>query len=299
MGIHGIESGLYGVEDLAAGIRFFEDCGLNCAERGTKGADFILPTGQAIRLRLAVDPSLPPAIEPGPTVREVVWGVDSDHALDEIGTELARDRKVRRDSAGVLHTLDPSGIPVGFRVSPPETYKLLAEPGDASSGPVRSQRISHIVWSLTKRKYPEMAAFYVDRLKFRISDRVRDNGDFVRAPGADDHHNIFLHHRDDRLRFNHLSIEVKDEGTFLHYGKYLEGRGWTSVFGPSSHYLSSHVFWFFATPCGGEFEIIHRTTYFDDTWETRVWDTAPRTGQPKSYEPDADRTEAIRVKAGD
>lgn len=282
MSIHRIESVLYGVEDLTAGVRFFVDCGLECVDSRTKGADFALPTGQTIRVRLATDPSLPPALESGSTAREVIWGVDNDQSLEKIGAELERDRKVQRDDKGVLHTLDPSGIPTGFCVSQPEIYELSTEPGDETDGPVRSQRISHIVWSLTKSMYSEAVKFYVDRLNFRLTDRVLDNGDFLRAPGADDHHSIFLHHRIDKLTFNHLGIEVNDKSTLTHCGKYLESRGWKTAFEPSNHYLSSHNFWFLKSPCGGEYEVFSRSTYFDDTWKTREWDTAPRTGQPNS-----------------
>src|SRR2546422_5364428 len=73
----GIESVTYGVQDLSAGARFFEEFGLAKAECGQSGATYLTQEGTAVHLRLAGDPGLPPPIESGPTVREVVWGVRS------------------------------------------------------------------------------------------------------------------------------------------------------------------------------------------------------------------------------
>src|SRR5579875_3102351 len=46
-----IESLVYGVDDLDASIRYYEDWGLALERRGTHGADFVLPSGQTICLR--------------------------------------------------------------------------------------------------------------------------------------------------------------------------------------------------------------------------------------------------------
>ena len=92
MAIFRIESLVYGVEDLGAGIRYFEDWGLPLAERGAGGADFRLPSGQSIRLLQASDKSLPESAQPGSTLREITWGVDSARSLKAIAAELSRDR---------------------------------------------------------------------------------------------------------------------------------------------------------------------------------------------------------------
>jgi hypothetical protein len=269
-----VESVTYGVESLEDGIRFFEDWGLRCVARGRQGADFELPGGQSLHLRSADDSGLPAAVEGGSAVREVIWGVDSERSLEEVGAELARDREVTRDATGLLRTRDPSGIPIGFRVV--SRGVTSARPSGAS--PVSSHRIAHVVFSVTRSKAPEMAEFYLDRLRFRLSDRVRDNGDFIRAAGADDHHNFFIQHRPDRLAFNHVAFELDSYDRVLLGGKYMEARGWKTALGPGSHYLSSHQFWYFKSPCGGDAEYFFGAKRFDDSWTSRVWDTAPRTG---------------------
>ncbi len=271
-----VESVTYGIESVGDGIHFFEDWGLHCGSRGRHGADFDMPGGQSIHVRSAGDTELPAALEGGSTAREVIWGVDSDRSLQEIGAELERDREVLRDAAGVLRTRDPSGIPIGFRVArsgAPSTSR-----SGASASPVSNHRIAHVVFSIAQRKAPEMAEFYLDRLQFRLSDRVLDNGDFMRAAGADDHHNFFIQHRPDRLAFNHVAFELGDYDQVLLGGKHMEGRGWSTALGPGGHYLSSHKFWYFKSPCGGDAEYFFGATRFDDTWKPRIWDTAPRTG---------------------
>jgi catechol 2,3-dioxygenase-like lactoylglutathione lyase family enzyme len=71
MTITRVERVVYGVADLDECTRFFEDFGL---ERGA-GTRFATQTGQVVELRAADDAALPPAVEDGSTIREVVWGV--------------------------------------------------------------------------------------------------------------------------------------------------------------------------------------------------------------------------------
>src|SRR5436305_13765874 len=96
----GIESVTYGVQDLSAGGRFFEDFGLTKAESGQAGATYRTKEATSIHLRLAGDAALPTPIENGPTVREVVWGVRSKSDLEAIAAELSKDREVLRGADG-------------------------------------------------------------------------------------------------------------------------------------------------------------------------------------------------------
>src|SRR5580658_5001146 len=116
MTILGIESIAYGVTDTANATKFFEDFGLPLGTKDDKGADFALAEGSSVRIRATDDPSLPPPFAPGPGLRELIWGVDSDHALDAIASDLGRDRSLRRDNDGTIHTNDDAGLAIGFRV---------------------------------------------------------------------------------------------------------------------------------------------------------------------------------------
>ncbi|MCZ9344532.1 glyoxalase, partial [Streptomyces sp. TRM76130] len=77
MGIQRIESVTYSVDDLGECVRFFEDFGLFLVERTDEHAVFETLTGQTLHLDTAPSPLLPPPVEDGPTLREVVWGVDT------------------------------------------------------------------------------------------------------------------------------------------------------------------------------------------------------------------------------
>src|SRR6187549_1820721 len=114
MAILRVESLAYGVEDLDAGIRYFEDWGLPCATRGAHGADFALLSGQTILIRSSKDASLPSAPDGGSTLRETIWGVSDAATLENIGAELARDRNVTTDAQGGLHSHDVAGFGIGF-----------------------------------------------------------------------------------------------------------------------------------------------------------------------------------------
>src|SRR5262245_22415983 len=119
MTITRIEAVTFGVLDLDACIRFFGDLGLQQAECGAAGATFRTPEGQMIHLRLADDPALPAPAAAPPTVREVVWGVDTPAAVAAIGAELAKDRAVTAYADGTLHALDNTGFGIGFAISVP------------------------------------------------------------------------------------------------------------------------------------------------------------------------------------
>src|SRR5579872_163082 len=112
-----VEELVFGAEDVAAGTRYFDDWGLEAIERTDKGGDFTMPSGQVIKVRSASDGSLPMTSEAGSTLREAIWGVDNRGSLDAIAAELSKDRQVRRDADGTLHTVDPHGFGIGFRVA--------------------------------------------------------------------------------------------------------------------------------------------------------------------------------------
>ena len=274
MKISRIESILYGVQDLNAGIRFYTDWGLDCVQRGTHGADFTMPSGQTVLLRNIDDRALPPAIEPGSSVREITWGVGDADSLQEIAAELSRDRAVSQDAEGGLHTVDPNHSAIAFRIAKqlPANSARVNESGP----PMTPQRIAHVVYTVTKLQGRPTSDFYVERLQFRISDRVLDNGDFLRASGSHDHHNLFIQHRVDKLTFNHAAFELDDFDQVKLAGGYMRDKGWTTAIEPGTHHVSSQQYWYFKNPCGGEAEYFASEMEVDDSWKTRVWETAPR-----------------------
>jgi hypothetical protein len=284
MTISRIESVVYGVEDVAAGIRYFEDWGLECVERGDRGADFATSAGQSILVRSSTDAALPAAVESASTVREVIWGVDNGGALEKIGAELTRDRDVKSGADGALHARDESGFAIGFCGMAPArklasgrkaaTPSRMNHPFDPERR-ARPTRIGHVVYAVRKKDFEKASAFYIDRLKFRLSDRAVGLGDFMRCPGANDHHSLFFHTRADRAAFDHLAFEVRDIDEIILGGKFMKGRGWQANTPVGRHILGSNLFWYFNNPCGGRTEYFADMDLMDDDWKPRIWEQHP------------------------
>jgi hypothetical protein len=275
-----IESLVYGAEDVAAGICYFEDWGLNCVERGAHGAEFRTAAGQSIVVRSATDAALPPTTESGSTLREAVWGVADAAALDEIGAELGRDREIRVDARGGLHTRDGAGFAIGFGRAAPT-------PNASSTGPsrmnrpfdperrARPSRLGHVVYNVTRQGLEKALGFFIERLQFRLTDHALDTGAFLRCPGSTDHHNLFFATRMDRMSFNHAAFEVRDIDEIILGGKFMKSRGWQANTPVGRHILGSNLFWYFNNPCGGRTEYYADMDQMDDNWKPRIWDKNP------------------------
>lgn len=285
MTIQRIESLTYGVTDMAEGIRFFEDVGIEKVEGGAKGAAFRTPTNQFVFLRDINDPSLPSAPEDGPTMREPVWGVDSQASLDAIGAELSKDRDVKVTPDGVLHSHDETGFAVAFGLSAaqpaaPEVprynnYETTRRVNERVPRRERARptRIGHIVYLIKPEGREKASSFYLDRLGFRLTDRSVRVGDFMRVSGPADHHSLLLMWiRQKLVRFDHAAFELPGFDDVLATGAYMGEHGWAAGMGPGRQPLGSHVYWHYVNPCGGEIEYFTDMDRFDDSWEPKIWE---------------------------
>ena len=113
-----VERVVYGVPNLDECVQFFDDFGLERLDGDGPGVRFQTLLGQVVELRPADDPGLPPALEEGPTLREVVWGVDTTEALAELATALGADRETQLTD-GEVRSTDETGFGVGLAVSQP------------------------------------------------------------------------------------------------------------------------------------------------------------------------------------
>src|SRR5215469_1800764 len=106
-----VERVVYGVPNLDECVRFFTDFGLEILgdHRARAGARFATQAGQVVELRPVDDPSLPPPVQDGPSLREITWGVDTAGALDALVADLKTDREVTVDEGGVAHAVDETG----------------------------------------------------------------------------------------------------------------------------------------------------------------------------------------------
>lgn len=267
MTITGVESIRYDVTDVTLVRRFFADWGLRLVDEGYSGASYACADHGDVVVQRADEPAV-----------EVMWAVESKDALDAVASELSTDRDVRADDNGALHTKDESGHAVGFRVasSPSERPAgAAARAPDTRVEPpsgARPKRLGHVVYLVSADRLDDAAAFYRERLGFKLSDTIRGRGYFMRAPGSSDHHTLFLTTRKDQSGFNHVSFEVAGLDEMMIGGTQMERKGWKTSFGPGRHLLGSNLFWYFESPAGGETEYYADMDVLTDDWEPGTWE---------------------------
>jgi hypothetical protein len=287
MGISRIEKLVYGVEDLELCRRFFTDVGLSSVESGSSRALFRTPSNQYIQLSLLDDPMLPQPVQPGSTLREVIWGVDSQDDLTAIGTQLA-DRPVMLGADGVLHSSDLTGFGIGFVVAQPEALHEVRKGTNLATnigrlnrgvelyGRAHPLRIIHIALDIPKAGHEAAGEFYQQRLHFKPIDSVRPMGTFMQCEGDIEHHNFLLCHRPDRAGLNHIAMEVRDFDEVVEGGNYMASQGWKESRRLGRHNLGSNVFRMFHAPCGGRIEYAADMDRMDKSFQSRVWAETPQ-----------------------
>lgn len=288
MDITGIDAIRYGTAGLADSHRYLTDLGLQEVEHGSAGYRFVTMDKGEVELRASGDAGLPATVSDGATIREVVWGVASQAALDKIGAELEKDRRVTHDSEGTLHSVDATGFGIAFRLSRVVPLTRDAEPAANLPGaePHRINRriefpdhvsvrhIGHAVFYVPD--YRAAQDFYLKRLGFRLSDAFIGAGAFMRCARNPQHHSIFLLQGDPpRAAAHHVAFEVGDFHEVVLGGSALQKRGWKSEFGPGRHIIGSNYFWYFKTPCGSASEYYADIDYLTDAWQPREWSFAP------------------------
>ena len=290
MSIVGIESLIYGVDDVTVCTRFFEDFGLPLLSESPTSSTFGLDEGSSVQIRHIDDPEIPRSEIVGPGVREVIWGVDSQKSLDQLTVGLASDREVRVDADGTAHFLTDCGLAMGLRVF---QKKLVVTAPDPLNSPGKVNRLNqHRKWRLRARPkviqhvvfsvkdFDASFAFLRDRLGFRLSDYQRTYGIYARADGTNNHHNIFFLNaslpfpgHDGNVRFHHANFGVEDVDEIMVGANYMQRRGWEkSHFGLGRHRIDSGLFYYLPCPAGGEAEYGADADYVDDNWIPRDWE---------------------------
>src|SRR5262245_4341778 len=117
MSIRGVDRVFLGVEEMDAAQQFLRDFGLTEREKGRHGAVFEALDGTNLVVRGANDHSLPMAVGAATNAREIIWGVDSQEALQALGAELSKDRQVALGPDGILRSRDNTGYAIAFQVT--------------------------------------------------------------------------------------------------------------------------------------------------------------------------------------
>jgi catechol 2,3-dioxygenase-like lactoylglutathione lyase family enzyme len=291
MAILGIESLTYGVEDVERSCRFFEDFGLRPAASADSVGRFDLPEGSHVLIQHRDDPALPESSLVSEGVREVIWGVDTEAALEALVMGLSTDRKVVRDADGTARFLTDFGLAMGIRLWVKRPVLSAPDPLNAP-GSVRrlnQQRkwrlraypkaIAHVVFAIPD--YQAGYAFMRDRLGFRLSDHQRGFGMYLRADGTHNHHNLLLLNAmapfpgmDGKHRFHHANFAVEDIDEIMVGANHMLRCGWEpSHLGLGRHRIDSALFYYIPCPAGGEAEYGADADYVDDGWVPRDWHT--------------------------
>jgi catechol 2,3-dioxygenase-like lactoylglutathione lyase family enzyme len=290
MSIVGLEAVVFGVDDVATSVRFMSDLGLEAIETGASGANLaVSPEGSEVCIRKAADAGLPPAVESGSSVREIVWAVSDRAALDALAASLSRDHDLKVDATGRLSMIGPGGFGLAFAVTAAtrEATPLMPaarRPNTRVTGYDRAipDHLGHM--GVFTPRVDEMADFYLNRLGFTLSDSVRGFGKFVRAPGSINHHNFLIANRP-QPGMQHVSLRLRDIDEMGVATRYLEARGWQKIWGPGRHRPGSDLFVFFRNPAGALVEyhcdedfIIDPTRWtpqeFDPT-DMQIWGDRP------------------------
>jgi catechol 2,3-dioxygenase-like lactoylglutathione lyase family enzyme len=280
VGLTGIDRIVFGVEDLKIAQRFLSDWGLTDSGSRNDVLNYETRDGTEVAVRYWHDPVLPPAMESGSTLREVVWGVTGVEALTEVAERLGAAGPV--DAQDVLRVADPNGLSHAFRTT--RRCPVVADPQDVN-GPglirrvdqrapfyeqARPISIGHIV--LFVHDLAAMLDFFQRRLGFVISDSYPGYAAFLRARTPGSHHDAFILSRPGRPGLNHVAFTVSNIHEVFGGGLAMSRKGWETDIGPGRHPISSAYFWYFKSPFGGSLEY-----YADDDWCTEAW-------QPREFE---------------
>lgn len=285
--IEGIDGITYSTERWDDARRFFADWGLTAVSDDAACQVWETLNGARVLVRHSDDAGLPPPMEAGPTIREVVWGVTDADALEPIARALqsAPGFEDRRSADGTLVALDPHGLRVTFQVSAKRSVDVAGMPtnpwGDVrridTPSPVyeRAQpvEIGHVVFFTDK--LDAMEAFYAS-LGFVSSDRYPGRGVFMRCAPHAGHHDLFLLALPNKgPGLNHVAFTVRDIHEVFGGGLHMSRCGWKTQLGPGRHPISSAYFWYFENPCGGLIEYNADEDHLTDAWQERQFEPGP------------------------
>jgi catechol 2,3-dioxygenase-like lactoylglutathione lyase family enzyme len=287
MSVLGIDQITYAADDLPTCRRFFSDWGLALKSETADQLVFECLNGCRVVVAALGTPGLPPAVEEGPTLLEVVWGVESEADLARYAAAIAGDPGlVDGDVEGArrIGCTDPNGLAVRLQVSRKRSIDVEcgamntwnAKPRINQAAPVYERatpiEVGHVVFFVADVK--ATADFYAQRFGFVGSDSYPNRGAFMRCAPDGGHHDLFLLQLPSGKRgLNHVAFTVRDIHEVFGGGLHFSRCGWETQLGPGRHPVSSAYFWYFKNPAGGLIEY-----YADEDQLTADW-------QPREFEP--------------
>ena len=285
MSIVGIDEVTYGVLDVSTCARYFVEWGLKLEEISATRAVLTCLNQSRVVLQVSGEFGTSRGMEPDPTLREVVWGVETDRDLSDIAGSLRAAGHKISDDQNICVT-DPNDLTVRFqktikrepglaptkynpwgnfeRVDAPSPVYERAEPVD----------IGHAVFFTECLERVER--WYVDVLGFQATDRYPDRGVFLRCSRLAGHHDIFfLQLPNKKAGLNHVAFTVRDIHEVFGGGLSFSRKGWATEIGPGRHPISSGYFWYFKCPAGGATEYSADEDYCSPNWVVREFKPTP------------------------
>ena len=258
MSLHGLLSVTIGVPNVEETAAYYADFGLAPAGDGWFST---LDAGRQLRL------------VPAPTRRLIALRVGADDADDLARaaaglTRLGLTPDLRGDRLAATEPV--TGVRVALDVAPRLRQDPVAAtayngpgrlerqgrraPGFTRTDRVRPRKLGHAVLGSTDPQ--ATMAFFTDGLGFKVSDRIKGVGAFLRC--STDHHNVlvlaapvsFLHHTSWQVD------DVDDVGRGA--CAMLEGRPERHVWGLGRHYAGSNFFWYLKDPAGQLLRVLLR-----------------------------------------
>jgi len=292
-GIEGIDAITYSTDRWDDARRFFGDWGLKSLADTPALQQWETLNGCQVCVRRPDDASLPPPMEVGPTLREVVWGVRDDATLHLLAKSLENLRGFSASSyennsvtaATRVSVLDPHGLRVVFQKSAKRALDIQGSPSNAwgrveridTPSPVYERatpiEVGHVVFFTDNVLRAE--AFY-QQLGFVTSDRYPGRGIFMRCAPDAGHHDLFLLQLPGKgPGVNHVAFTVRDVHEVFGGGLHMSRCGWKTQLGPGRHPISSAFFWYFENPCGGLIEYNADEDHMTAAWQPRDFEPGP------------------------
>ena len=268
------------VPDLATGIRFYTDAGLNARQEGNivrlrcdgQDRDCITLIGGAPRKRL----------------HHLILRADPDklgavrQAVPDLGGKVI-DAPSGFSGAG-LWVQDPHGMRVHLLDAPAEKPQLAGEPFECNApgrlvrkdrraiaakgtvGPIRPLRLGHVL--LFSPDVLRSVDFFSRALGMGLADRSQDVVAFMCALRDSDHHVVAFAKSND-IGFHHGSFQVASPDEVGLGGRRLIDNGNAGNWGFGRHTIGSNFFHYIQDPWGSWFEYYSDIDHIADysKWE--------------------------------
>lgn len=285
MSLQGIDAVVFGVADMAEAKRFLDDWGVTPLSGASDKLVYRTQDGAEVIVRRKEAADLPPAIEAGNTVREVIWGAADQAELDRTVRALRDLPSFRTGGDGLARVTDPNGLSLAFRVSRRKPLVVKPTPNNAPGthqrvnqrSPIHDQahpiNIGHVV--VFAADFAAMRAFYTEKLGFAISDEYPGHGVFTRCQRVGEHHNLFILNRPGKPGINHVAFTVADIHEVIGGGIAMSKKGWKTEIGPGRHPISSAYFWYFENPLAAPLEYYADEDFCTEDWKPGTFERKP------------------------